>query len=72
MHHINESKINAFNGASGSPVGAGTFSTICSKISSIPIPAFAEANTASDASRPITSSISCVLFLDQHLVNQFY
>ena len=53
-------------------IGAGTFSTICSKISSIPIPAFADANTASDASKPITSSISCELVLDQHLVNQFY
>ncbi len=41
-----------------SPDGAGTYSTTCSKISSIPIPAFALAKTASDASIPITSSIS--------------
>ncbi|CKF97900.1 Uncharacterised protein [Streptococcus pneumoniae] len=53
-----ESKIIHCNGSSESPVGAGTFSTICSKISSIPIPAFAEASTASDASNPITSSTS--------------
>ena len=48
----------ALSGAATLPVGAGTFSTICSKISSIPIPALAEANTASLASKPMTSSIS--------------
>ena len=48
----------ALSGAAGSPFGGGTFFTICSRISWIPIPSFAEQGTASEASRPITSSIS--------------
>ena len=48
----------ALSGPSGSPDGGGTFLTICSRISSIPIPSLAEHGTASEASRPITSSIS--------------
>ena len=55
-----ESKINALNGSSSTgTLGGGTNRTISSKISSIPIPAFAEHCTASVASNPKTSSISC-------------
>ncbi len=50
--------MSAFSGLFTSPDGSGTFSTICSRMSSIPIPDFAEASTASEASKPITSSIS--------------
>ncbi len=51
-------------------VGAGTFSTICSSISSIPIPAFAEAKTASLASSPMTSQSLYAHALDPQLVGQ--
>ncbi len=48
----------ALRGASGSPEGGGTFWTICSRISTIPMPSLADVGTASFASRPMTSSIS--------------
>ncbi|CAC6991205.1 Uncharacterised protein [Staphylococcus aureus] len=54
-----ESNINAFSGASGSPSGAGTTSTIFSSISSIPMLDLALAKTTSSWSKPIISSISC-------------
>ena len=54
-----ESKISAFNGASGSPSGGGMTSTIFSNISSIPMFDFALAKTTSSLSKPITSSNSC-------------
>ena len=41
-----------------SPLGEGICSTIASRTSSMPIPAFAEINGASSAGRPIMSSIS--------------
>ncbi len=53
-----ESKMSARSGPSGSPFGAGMSRTIASRISSVPIPSFADARIAPDASRPIASSIS--------------
>ena len=53
-----ESKIRAFNGASGSPLGAGIFSTMASSTASTFSPVLALILGASLASRPITSSIS--------------
>ena len=44
-----------------SPVGAGIFATISSNTSSILRPVFAEIRGASNASMPITSSISCAI-----------
>ena len=52
----------AVSGASRSPLGGGILATIASRISSMPIPALALASTASDASRPMTSSISLRTF----------
>ncbi|MNK82510.1 hypothetical protein D3C87_1022850 [compost metagenome] len=52
-----ESKINACNGASASPTGAGTLSTIACKISGIPIPVLPEAGIISSRSQPIKSII---------------
>ena len=48
----------ALSGPSGSPEGGGTFRTTCSRISSMPTPSLALVGTASEASRPMTSSIS--------------
>ena len=53
-----ESKINARNGSVAVSAGGGTRATICSNMSSMPMFALADACTASDASRPSTSSIS--------------
>ncbi len=50
----------AFSGASRSPLGGGIRSMIASSTSSMPMPVLAEARTASDASRPMISSISCL------------
>ena len=55
-----ESNTKAFKGLSLIPEGAGTLATIASSTSSIPKPVFALVKTASDASIPITSSISCL------------
>ena len=52
------SKIKAFSGASILPVGAGIYIHTCSSISRTPIPVLADANTASNAGIPMTSSIS--------------
>src|SRR5512139_3385149 len=48
----------ARSGASGSPRGGGTFLTTASRISWMPRPSLALAGMASEASRPMTSSIS--------------
>ena len=53
-----ESKIKALRGSSSVAGGGGTFATICSRMSSMPMLAFADASTASEVSRPSTSSIS--------------
>mmetsp|Transcript_16027 Transcript_16027/g.25876 ORF Transcript_16027/g.25876 Transcript_16027/m.25876 type:complete len:209 (-) Transcript_16027:557-1183(-) len=53
-----ESKMSARSGWSPVSGGGGTLATICSKISSIPMLALAEATTASEQSSPSTSSIS--------------
>ena len=54
------SKINARVGSSDLSGGGGTLLTIASKISGIPIPDLAEHKTASEASKPMISSISCL------------
>ena len=54
-----ESKISAFSGASGSPLGAGTRRTTASSASRTPIPDFALVRTASSAGMARPSSISC-------------
>ena len=54
-----ESKIIAWSGAAGSPLGGGIFSITLAKISVMPIPSLPEANTISSRSQPsksITSS----------------
>src|SRR5699024_6160093 len=53
-----ESKISAFNGAEGSPAGGGTVSTMLSRISCMPMLAFADALIASSLGSPTTSSTS--------------
>ena len=53
-----ESKIIAFKFLSASPFGAGTYFTIASSISFVPIFSFALAGIALPASIPIESSIS--------------
>ena len=52
-----ESKISAFSGASGSPLGAGSRWTIASRISWTPVPSLALARIAPLASSPTMSSI---------------
>ena len=64
-----KSKIKALM-ADTSPVGAGTFSTICSRISSIPIPALADAKTASLASSQSHLQSLYARALDLQLVGQ--
>ena len=52
-----ESKINACSGASVSPEGAGTRSTIAANISGTPMPVFPLARMMSEASQPRRSTI---------------
>ena len=53
-----ESKISAFSGASGSPVGAGMSVTIRSSTSLMPTPSLADTRGASMQGRPMMSSTS--------------
>ena len=57
-----ESKTSACKGLFSSPFGAGTSVIILSKISTTPTPVLPDAIIALDASIPITSSISCLVF----------
>ena len=52
-----ESKINACNGASGSPLGAGIFSMIALNISSTPRPVLPDASMMSSRLPPMSSMI---------------
>ena len=54
------SKISAFRGAFGSPLGGGTFFTISSSTASMLVPILAEISGASMAGRPMMSSTSCL------------
>ena len=51
--------MSARSGASESPDGGGTRSTIASRSSSQPVPSFAETNSTSSREKPITSTSSC-------------
>ena len=56
-----ESTSSAFSGAVSSPLGGGRRWTIASSTRSMLRPVLAEIGTASEASRPITSSICCLM-----------
>ena len=56
------SKIRAFRGAEGSPLGAGTFWTMSSSTAGMLTPILAEISGASRAGSPMMSSTSCLAF----------